>query len=119
LGPSRSHPAVAPSTYRSSWAGHGAIPSLCISGSPQELVKCCILRGFPDLLKSHVFRVGDGHALGFQQQVAYVGVAAPAVDQHADIAVDGLDDSKAHLGAAIVQNPVEVLDQHGGELRKW
>src|SRR5439155_11420519 len=70
------------------------------NGSPQELVKCCILRGFPDLLKSHVFRVGDGHALGFQQQVAYVGVAAPAVDQHADIAVDGLDDSKAHLGAA-------------------
>ncbi len=38
-------------------------------GSPQEFVRRCILRGFPDFLKSDVFGVGDGHAPCFQEQV--------------------------------------------------
>jgi hypothetical protein len=35
-------------------------------GSPQELVRSGILRGFPGFLKSDVFGVGHGHALRFQ-----------------------------------------------------
>src|SRR5258708_2507072 len=37
------------------------------------------------------------------------------MDQHADVAVDRLDDSEAYFGPAIVENPVEVLEQHVGE----
>ena len=35
-------------------------------GSPQEFVRSGILRGFPGFLKSDVFGVGHGHALGLQ-----------------------------------------------------
>jgi hypothetical protein len=52
------------------------------------------------------------------KQVTHVLIAATAVDQHADVTVDGLDDSEAHLGPAIVQHAVEVLDQHLGEFLK-
>jgi DNA invertase Pin-like site-specific DNA recombinase len=37
-----------------------------INGSPQELGKSVILRGFPGFLKSDVFGVGHGHTLRFQ-----------------------------------------------------
>jgi conjugative relaxase-like TrwC/TraI family protein len=35
-------------------------------GSPQEFVKPSILRGFSHLLKSDIFGIGHGHALGLQ-----------------------------------------------------
>jgi len=44
----------------------------CVSGSEQEFVKGAILRGLGDLLKSDVFRVCRGHALGLQQEIAHV-----------------------------------------------
>jgi hypothetical protein len=43
-----------------------------------------------------------------------VFVATPAVDQHADVAVDRFNDSEAHSGPAVFQNPVDVIDRHGG-----
>src|SRR5215471_10086571 len=86
--------------------------------SEQEFVRSGILRGFLDFLKNDVFGVRDGHTLRFQQQIAHVLVAASPVDQHADVAFDGLDDSEAHLGPAIIHNSVEVLDQRLGEFLK-
>ena len=88
------------------------------NGSPRELVITVVLRGFLRFLKSDIFGVGHGHAFCFQQQVTHVPIAATAIDQHADITVDGFDNSEAHFGSAIVQNAVEVLDQHLGELLK-
>jgi hypothetical protein len=37
-----------------------------IFGSPREFGQVAILGGFPDFLKSDIFRVGHGHASGFQ-----------------------------------------------------
>ena len=39
---------------------------LSFLGSPQEFVKPSILRGFSHLLKSDIFGIGHGHALGLQ-----------------------------------------------------
>ena len=55
------------------------------------------------------FEVHHGHALGLQQQISEVLVAATPVDQHANIPIDGLDYAKAHFGLAIVGNAVHVL----------
>jgi hypothetical protein len=40
-----------------------------IVGSEREFVRSAILRGLPDFLKRDVFRVGDRHPLGLQQQI--------------------------------------------------
>jgi hypothetical protein len=42
------------------------VVSVNVFGSPQEFVKPGILRGFSHLLKSDIFSIGHGHALGFQ-----------------------------------------------------
>src|SRR5205807_1296340 len=96
----------------------GATAQVNIYGSPQEFVGSGILRGFPGFLKGDVFGVGHYHALRLQEQVAHVLIAAPAVNKHADVAVDSLDDSEANFGAAVVQNPIEVFEQHLGKLLK-
>ena len=49
------------------------------------------------------------YRLRFQEQVAHVPIASPPVDQHADVAVNGLRDSEAHLGPAIVEQVAERL----------
>jgi hypothetical protein len=64
------------------------------------------------------FEVHHGHALGLQQQISEILVAATSVDQHANIPIDGLDYAKAHLGFAIVGNTVHVLQQRRREFLK-
>ena len=58
---------------------------------------------------------GRSHSLGFQEQVAEVLVSAPAVDRHSDVAVDGLHHAEPYFGAALVENPIQVTHQHGGQ----
>ena len=67
------------------------------------------LRGFADPAHSEEFEVADGQSLGLEQQVAQILVAAAAIDEHADVAVDGLDHTHADLGPAVVGDAVQVL----------
>src|SRR5205823_10363831 len=50
--------------------------------------------------------------------VTHVLIAASAVDQHADVAVDRFHDAEANFGPAVVENPIDVFDQRGGQLLK-
>jgi len=59
------------------------------------------------------------HALGLQQQITEVLVATASPQQRFDITVDGFDDSQGHFGPAVVQNPVEVVQQHGSQFLEW
>ena len=74
--------------------------------SERESDKVGILHGFPDSAHGEEFEVADGQSLGLEQQVTQVLVAAPAIDQHADVAVDGFDHTHADFGPAVVGDPV-------------
>ena len=73
------------------------------SGSAQEFVETRILGCF---LKNDKFGPGDRHALGLEQQVVEILVAAAPSEKGFDVAVDGFYDSEADLDPAVVQNPV-------------
>src|ERR1039457_7151885 len=83
------------------------------SGSAQESDRRPILRGLPE---SDEFGFGGSHALGFEQQVVEVLVTAPASDQHLDVAVDCFDDTERRLHVAVVQNAVQMIQQHQSQL---
>src|ERR1700719_2558569 len=74
-------------------------------GSEQEFVETRILGCF---LKNDEFGLGDCHALGLEQQVAEILVAAAPSNEAFDVAVDGFHHSEAYFGAAVVQDPVQV-----------
>jgi phosphatidylserine/phosphatidylglycerophosphate/cardiolipin synthase-like enzyme len=78
-------------------------------GSAQESERSAILRG---LLKNDELCPGRGHPLRFEQQVAEVCIAAAAAQQGFDVTVDGFDYSKRNLGAAVIENAIEVIEQH-------
>jgi len=82
------------------------------SGSEQEFDGAPILCRLFDLLKFNEFGIGDGHAFGFQQQVADVLIAATTIDEHPNISVERLDHAEANLSSAIVQDPLQMLHQH-------
>src|SRR5580692_3510885 len=84
-------------------------------GSAQEFVEARILGGF---LKNDEFGLGDRHALSFEQQIAEILVATTPSKKGFDVAVDGFHHSKAYLGAAVVEDAVEVIQQHVGEFLK-
>ena len=76
------------------------------SGSAQEFVETRILGYFP---KNDEFGLGDRHALGLEQQIAEVFVAAAPSKKGSDVAVDGFHDSEAYFGAAVVEDPVQMV----------
>jgi hypothetical protein len=78
-------------------------------GSWRESGKVCVLRGF---LKSDEFGSRGGHPLRFEQQVVEVAVTASAALQRFDVAVDRLHHSQFDLGPAVVQDSLQVIDQH-------
>jgi hypothetical protein len=84
-------------------------------GSEQEFVETRILGGF---LKNDEFGLGDRHALGFEQPIAEILVAAAPSKESFDVAVDGFHHSEAYLGAAVVEDAVQVIQQHVGEFLK-
>src|ERR1017187_8144825 len=77
--------------------------------SERESDKVAILRGFADSAYREEFEVADRQALGLEQQVAEVLVAAPAIDEHPDVAVDRFHYAHADLGPAVVGDAVQVL----------
>ena len=59
-------------------------------------------------LKHDEFGLGDRHALGLEQQVGEVFVAATPSKKGFDVAIDGFHHSEAYFGAAVVQDAIEV-----------
>jgi len=80
-------------------------------GSTQQSVRVRILRGF---LKSDEFGLGGGQALGLQQQIVHVSITAAAAEQSFDVAVDGFHHTHRYLRPAIVQDTLEMTQQHLG-----
>ena len=87
----------------------------CNSGSAQEFVETRIL-GRP--LKNDKFGLGDRQALGLEQKIAEILVAAAPSKQGFDVAVDGFHHSERYFGAAVVEDTVQVIQQHGSEFLK-
>src|ERR1700684_2883093 len=81
------------------------------SGSTQQSVRVRILRGF---LKSDEFGLGGGQALRLQRQIVQVSITAAAAEQSFDVAVDGFHHTHRYLRPAIVQNTLEMMQQHVG-----
>jgi membrane-bound lytic murein transglycosylase MltF len=77
--------------------------------SERESDKVGRLRGFADSAHGEEFQVADRQALGLEQKVTEVLVATAAIDEHADVAVDGFYHAHANLGPAVVRNAVHVL----------
>jgi hypothetical protein len=86
-----------------------------IFGSEQEFVETRILGCF---LKNDKFGLGDCHALGLEQKVAEIFVPAAPSNEAFDVAVDGFHHTEAYFGAAVVQDPVQVIRQHKGKFLK-
>ena len=84
-------------------------------GSAQEFVETRILGGF---LKDDEFGLCDRHALGLEQQIAQILVAAAPSQKGFDVAVDGFHHSEAYFGATVVEDAVEVIQQHVSEFLK-
>src|ERR1700683_2145039 len=80
-------------------------------GSAQQSVRVRILRGF---LKSHEFGLCGGQALRLQQQVVHVSITKAATEQSFDVAVDGFYHTHRYLRPAIVQDALEMTQQHAG-----
>src|ERR1700684_641726 len=81
------------------------------SGSAQQSVRVRILRGF---LKSDEFGLCGGQALRLQQQVVHVAITTAATKQIFDVAVDGFHHTHRYLRPAIVQDALEMTQQHAG-----
>src|ERR1700682_4069728 len=80
--------------------------------SAQEFVETHILGCF---LKNDEFGLCDRHALGLEQQVAQILVAAAPSKKGFDVAVDGFHYSEAYFGAAVVEDAVPVIQQYVSE----
>src|SRR5947209_8643926 len=90
---------------------------LSFSGSAQEFDGACILSRF---LKNDKFCFCDRHALRLEQQIAEILVAAAPSKKGFDVAIDGFHHSEAYLGAAVIQDSVQMIRQHLGEsLKGW
>src|ERR1017187_9510203 len=83
-----------------------------IIGSAQEFVETRILGCF---LKNDEFGLCDRHALSLEQQVVEILVASAPSKKSLDVAVDGFHHTETHFGAAVVQDPFQVIQQHLGK----
>ena len=84
-------------------------------GSAQEFVETRILGCF---LENDECGLGDGQALGLGQQLAEILAAAAPSQNSLDVTVDGFHHSEAYFSAAVVQDPVQVIQQHKGKFLK-
>ena len=84
-------------------------------GSGREFVDERILGGF---LKDDEFGLGDRHALSLEQQVAEILVTAAPSKKGFDVAVDSFHHSEAYFRATVVQDSVQVIQQHECEILK-
>ena len=82
-------------------------------GSAQEFVKTRILGCF---LKNDEFGLCDRHALSLQQQIGEILVTTAPSQKGFDVAVDGFHHAETYFGAAVVQDPVQVIHQHLGRV---
>src|SRR5258708_5143175 len=80
-------------------------------GSAQQSVRVRILRGF---LESDEFGLSGGQALCLQQQIVHVSITAAAAEQSFDVAVDRFHHTHGYLRPAVVQNALEMIQQHAG-----
>src|SRR5665213_312380 len=78
------------------------------SGSAQEFVETRVLGRS---LKNDKFGLGDRHALGLEQKIAEILAAASPSKQGFDVAVDSFDHPERCLGAAVVEDTVQVIQQ--------
>src|SRR5579863_10013852 len=81
----------------------------CFFGSAQEFVETRILGCF---LKNDEFGLCGRHALSLEQQIGEIFVAAAPSKKSLDVAVDGFHHTETYFGAAVVQDPVQVIQQH-------
>src|SRR6266550_1952772 len=88
---------------------------LSIFGSAREFVETRILGGF---LQNDEFGLGDRHALSLEQQVAEILVATAPSEKGFNVAVDGFHYSEAYFGPTVVEDSVQVIQQHVGEVLK-
>ena len=70
-----------------------------------------ILRGF---LKNDEFGLGGRQALRLQQQIVHVSITAAAAEQSFDVAVDRFYHTHGYLRPAVVQDALEMIQQHAG-----
>ncbi len=80
-------------------------------GSAQEFVETLILGGF---LENHELGLGERHALGLEQQVAEILVAATPSKKGFDVAVDGFHCAERYF-SAVIEDAVQVIQRHVGE----
>src|ERR1700676_2027561 len=85
------------------------LASTRILGSAQESGIVPISRGF---LEYDEFGSRGGHSLRFQEQVFEVSVASSAAQQSLDVAVNCLHHAQRYFGPTIVEDPLQVIDQH-------
>ena len=71
-------------------------------GSAREFAGSCIPGLLGRLLEDEEFGVRSGHALRFEQQIAKVPVAAPPIDQRANVPMDGFHHAESYFGAAVI-----------------
>src|SRR6266853_1576431 len=108
---------VSPRTILHQPLGVSSPPSLIRSllGSAREFVETRILGGF---LQNDEFGLGDRHALSLEQQVAEILVATAPSEKGSNVAVDGFHYSEAYFGPTVVEDTVQVIQQHVGEVLK-
>jgi hypothetical protein len=75
-------------------------------GSERESVRTRILRGF---LQSDELGLGGRQALRLQEQVVHVAISSATPEQRFDVAVHRFDHSHRHLGPAIVEDALQVI----------
>ena len=80
-------------------------------GSKRVSGKLCILRGF---LKNEEFGLCGRQALRFEQQVIHVSITAAASEQSFDVAIDGFNHTHRYLRPAVVQDALQMIQQHAG-----
>src|SRR5882762_10063884 len=79
------------------------------TGSAQQSVKVCILRGF---LESDELGLGGCQALHLQQQVIEIAVASTTAQQRFNVSINGFHYAHRYLDFAIVQDSFQMVQQH-------
>ena len=80
-------------------------------GSARQSGQMRILRGF---LESDEFGLSGSQSLRLQQQIVHVSITAAAAEQSFDVAVDGFNHTQWYLRPAVVQDALEMIQQHAG-----
>ena len=82
------------------------------TGSTQESEKVAVLRHF---LKNEELGLGSSQALSFEEQVIEIAIPATASYEGLDVCIDGFDHAHRNFSLAVVQDSVQVGQQHSGQ----